>query len=118
MKKTVIILLVLASTNAFSQYKKGKGNGLYATGDNELDKGWFFGIGGTYMVPYINRSYQTTFSDTANNETQIDYIADPNGKFGLFAEVGKFRMNGKRVINYMDYALAYKWLRGGEDYTE
>ena len=116
-KKTLFIFLVVFTTTTFAQYNPGKGSGLYSTGANEIDKGWFFGIGGTYMVAYPKRTYQSTYSDTSNNITQLDYTGDPKGKFGLFAEVGKFRMNGKRVINYMDYALAYKWLRGGEDYT-
>ncbi len=118
MKKLITIILVVFTTTAFAQYKPGgKGNGLYNTGANEIDKGWFFGIGGTYMVAYPKTTYSTSVTDTANNITQFDYTGDPKGKFGLFAEIGKFRMNGRKVINYMDYALAYKWLRGGEDYT-
>ncbi len=117
MKKFLTIILLVSSTLAFAQYKPVKGSGLYSTGGNEVDKGWFFGIGGTYMVAYPKQTYQSTYTDTSNNVTQLDYTGDPKGKLGLFAEVGKFKMNGKRVVNYMDYALAYKWLRGGEDYT-
>lgn len=118
MKNFLTIIFVVAATVAFAQYKPGgKGNGLYGTGANEVDKGWFFGIGGTYMVAYPKTTYSNTITDTANNITELDFTGDPKGKFGVFAEIGKFRMNGRKVINYMDYALAYKWLRGGEDYS-
>lgn len=117
MKKTLTLLLILISLSAFSQrYKPKKGGGLYTTADNKIDKGWFFGIGGTYTVAYPKTTYNTTL-DSAGNTYNQNYIGDPKGKFGLFAEIGKFKMNGKRVINYIDYALAYKWFRGGEDYT-
>lgn len=118
MRKILIIALLITTSASFGQsYKPKKGGGLYSTGDNKVDKGWFFGIGGTYTVAYPKTTYNTTFTDSIGNSYDQNYIGDPKGKFGLFAEIGKFKMNGKRVINYMDYALAYKWLRGGEDYT-
>lgn len=117
MRKTLTISLICIVTSAFGQYKPPKGNGLYGTGANEVDKGWFFGIGGTYMVAYPKETYNYSETDTANNTTTFDFTGDPKGKFGLFAEIGKFRMNGRKVVNYLDYALAYKWLRGGEDYN-
>lgn len=117
MKKNLIILLLLVTTTCFGQYKPKKGGGLYSTGANEIDKGWFFGIGGTYTVAYPKETYNTSFTDSLNNNYEQTYTGDPKGKFGLYAEIGKFRMNGRKVINYMDYALAYKWFRGGEDYT-
>lgn len=118
MKKTFTLFLIVTAISAFGQqYKPKKGGGLYSTGANEVDKGWFFGIGGTYMVAYPKTTYNTTFSDSIGNTYDQNYIGDPKGKFGLFAEIGKFKMSGRKVVNYMDYALAYKWLRGGENYT-
>lgn len=117
MNKIFTLIVLCSCSLAYAQkYPGGKGSGLYGTGDNEVDKGWFFGIGATYMFPYLKETYEQAFTDTSGNNIELDYMAKPTGKFGLYAEIGKFRMNGRRVINYMDYALAYKWLRGGENY--
>ena len=118
MKKTLTIIICLFALSAFSQtYKPKKGGGLYGTGKDQIDKGWYFGLGATYMLGYNNEENSTSYNDTLNNTYDNKYIGDPKGKFGLFAEVGLFRMNDKKFINYMDYGLAYKWFRGGEDYT-
>ena len=118
MKKTLTIITCLIAVSAFSQtYKPKKGGGLYSTGGNQIDKGWYFGLGATYMWAYKNEEKEVTTTDSLNNNYRNNYLGDPKGKFGLFAEVGLFRMNDKKVINYMDYGLSYKWFRGGEDYT-
>jgi len=118
MKKILTILLILISLSAYSQqYKPGKGGGLYSTGQDQIDKGWFFGIGGTYMLGYLNETTELSFTDSLSNTYDQKYTGDPKGKFGLYAEIGKFKMNNRKVINYHDFALAYKWFRGGEDYT-
>jgi hypothetical protein len=118
MKKTLLIFLILTTLSAFSQqYKPGKGGGLYSTGQDQIDKGWFFGIGGTYMLGYLNETNDYTFTDSLGNLYDQKYTADPKGKFGLYFELGKFKMNDRKFINYHDFALAYKWFRGGEDYT-
>ena len=81
---TIIFSLTL-STGFAQKYKPGKsGGGLYSTGGNEVDKGWFFGIGGTYMVAYPKTTYSTSVTDTANNTTQYNFTGDPKGKFGLY----------------------------------
>lgn len=108
-------------------YKPGnKSGGLYSTKDDRLDKGWFIGVGATYMLPY-NR--ETTTIETTDSITGVKYTdfyaAQPKNtfsksfttQFGPFLEVGKFKMTGKRFINYMDYGLSYKWYRGGENFS-
>ncbi|MCO6498941.1 MAG: hypothetical protein J5I47_01005 [Vicingus serpentipes] len=118
MKKIFLIISCLIAVSAFSQtYKPKKGGGLYSTGKDQIDKGWYFGLGATYMLGYNNEKSDVTYNDTLSNTYNNKYIGDPKGKFGLFAEVGLFRMNDRKVINYMDYGLAYKWFRGGENYT-
>lgn len=118
---TKIFLLLLAITSSAvlnaQTYKPGKSGGLYRTGDEKLDKGWFFGIGLTYMLPYLKESETINFTDTLNQTFTQDYTATPTGKIGLFAEIGKFKINNKRIINYHDFGLSYKWFRGGEDFT-
>ena len=116
MKKLLIIPTLLITLTAFSQYKPGKGGGLYSTGQNNVDKGWFFGVGLTYMAGYNDEVTTIDSTDVANNMHSYQYTGDPKGKFGLFAEIGKFKMNDKRFINYIDYGLSWKWFRGDEDY--
>ncbi|TXB65380.1 hypothetical protein FRY74_08125 [Vicingus serpentipes] len=120
MKKLLLPFLLILSISLFSQtYGPGKkGGGLYRTGADKLDKGWFFGIGGTYMLPYLKQSETIDFTDTLNQTFTQDYTAKPTGKFGLFLEIGKFKINGKRIFNYQDYGLSYKWFRGGENFAQ
>lgn len=115
MKKLLIIPILLVTITAVGQYKPQKGGGLYRTGDEKVDKGWYFGLGLTYTAAYSNNT--ANFSDTLNPALSYQYIADPKGKFGALAEVGMFKMTEKRFINYRDFGLTWKWLRGGEDYT-
>jgi len=117
MKKYIIIPILLIAVTAFSQYKPKKTGGIYRTGKDKIDKGWYFGLGATYMFAYNTETAELDSTDALNNTYKKKYSADPNGKFGLYAEIGKFKMNNKRFINYTDFGLAYKWFRGGEDYT-
>lgn len=117
-KTCLFTLVIVISTTLNAQtYKPGKSGGLYRTGDEKLDKGWFFGIGLTYMLPYLEQSETINFTDTLNQTFTQNYTATPTGKIGLFAEIGKFKINNKRIINYHDFGLSYKWFRGGEDFT-
>jgi len=126
MKKILIIPFLLITLSVFSQYKPGKSGGLYRTGDEKLDKGWYLGIGATYMMPYSQISETIEFTDSLGNTFTQKYTAQPKTtfgesfttQFGLFAEIGRFKMTGKRLINYSDYGLAYKWFRGLEDFSQ
>jgi len=116
--KYSLLVVFIIPLMVFSQYKPGKaGGGLYSTGDEQVDKGWFFGLGLTYMWAYNNETTTIDSTDAASNTYKHKYIGDPKGKFGAFLEVGFFKMNGKRFINYRDFGLSWKWFRGGEDYT-
>ncbi|MBL4593582.1 MAG: hypothetical protein JKX68_07185 [Flavobacteriales bacterium] len=116
--KYSLLVLIVIPLMAFSQYKPGKaGGGLYNTGQNNVDKGWFFGVGLTYMWAYNNVKEEITV-DSLNTTYTNKYIGDPKGKFGLFAEVGLFKMTDRKFINYRDFGLSWKWFRGGEDYTD
>ena len=117
----------LQSLNA-QTYKPGNNSGgLYRTGDEKLDKGWFLGVGATYMLPYNRVTEYTQHTDSITNTTYSEsYAAQPKTTFsesfstqiGLFLEVGKFKMNEKRIINYTDYGISYKWFRGGENFSQ
>ena len=116
--KYSLLTLTLIPLLLFSQYKPGKaGGGLYNTGQNAVDKGWYFGLGITYMWAYNNENSQIDSTDLLNNTYSYKYTADPCGKIGLFAELGLFKMNDRNFINYRDFGIAWKWFRGGEDYS-
>jgi len=127
MKKILIIPILFLSLTVLSQYKPGKnGGGLYSTGQNSIDKGWFFGVGLTYMMPYSPVSESISVYDSLTNTTTTNnYLAQPKTSFaksfttqlGPFLEIGKFKMNDRKIINYIDYSVSWKWFRGGEDYT-
>ncbi|HRP60906.1 MAG TPA: hypothetical protein PK833_11585, partial [Vicingus sp.] len=96
-RSILILSILLGSTTLTAQtYKPGKSGGLYRTGDEKLDKGWFFGIGLTYMLPYLEQSETINFTDTLNQTFTQNYTATPTGKIGLFAEIGKFKINSRR----------------------
>ena len=117
--KYSLLTAILIPLLVFSQYKPGKaGGGLYNTGQNSVDKGWYFGLGITYMWAYNNEKSEVSITDTLNDTYTNKYLADPFGKLGLFAEVGLFKMNDRKFINYRDFGVAWKWFRGGEDYTD
>lgn len=128
MKKSLFIPILLITITTFGQYKpNGKGNGLYGIGGDAVDKGWYFGIGLTYMMPYSPYKDIISVTDSLTKTTSTkSYLAQPKNSFGKsfttqlgpMLEIGKFKMNSKRFINYIDYGLSWKWFRGGEDYTE
>tara|TARA_B100000809_G_scaffold261477_1_gene310480 strand:+ start:1193 stop:2005 length:813 start_codon:yes stop_codon:yes gene_type:complete len=115
MKKLLIIPILLITITAVGQYKQPKGSGLYNYSKEKVDKGWYFGIGATYMAAYNN--YNLELTDSATSVVNESYVADPKGKFGALAEIGMFKMTDRKFINYRDFGLTWKWFRGGEDYT-
>jgi len=115
MKKLLIIPILLITITVVAQYKQPKGNGIYNYGKEKVDKGWYFGLGLTYMAAYNNVTAE--FTDTLNPTTSYKYIADPKGKFGALAEIGMFKMTERKIINYRDFGLTWKWFKGGEDYS-
>ena len=116
MKKLLILPILLITITVVGQYKQPKGSGLYNYSKEKVDKGWYFGLGLTYMTAYNN--YNLEFTDTLNPAIDYKYIADPKGKFGALAEIGMFKMTERKFINYRDFGLSWKWFRGGEDYTQ
>ena len=113
----ILIPMFLISLVTYAQnYNPNKGGGLYGTGSAEVDKGWYFGVGGTYTIAYSTVTSVFDSTDASNNTHSNLFTADPYGKFGLSGEIGLFKMTDKKIINYIDFGLAYKWFRGGEDY--
>ena len=54
-----------------------------------------------------------------NDSTEKDDNVNPNGRIALYLEAGRYQIfyNGGRILNYMDYSLAYKRLSGTEKYN-
>jgi len=112
MKKLLIIPFLLITLLAFSQYKPKKTGGLYRTGQDKIDKGWYFGIGTTYMLGYNTEKVTITTADTLNNVYDNKYFGDPKGKFGLFGVNVGYRFDQSEKFFYvnglglnLDYAI-------------
>jgi hypothetical protein len=76
--------------------------------------GFYIGPGFTYTLPR-DRGERELF-----NSADTSYMADhnPEGRFGLYLEAGWFHATRDPVLlDYWDVGLAYKNLRGYEEYT-
>ncbi len=77
--------------------------------------GFYFAPGITYTLPRFNDEEETVFK---NADTTYTALFDPNGKIGLYLEAGWFISTRDPIIlDYWDFGLAYKQLKGTEDYT-
>lgn len=77
--------------------------------------GWYWGPGITYSLPTPSK-HTKSFKDSQDNPFDVDF--DPSGKFGLYLEGGRYKiLQYSYLFKYMDYGLAYKWLRGTEDFS-
>ncbi len=114
MKKILTLLLIiagihLAAQNRNNNVKLGKE---YGKGVKTIAKGWYWGVGLTFMQPYLKEKY-----DSLNTPLSIQYEAAPKGKFGATAEIGFFKMTNRKIINYRDLGLRWKWFRAGENFS-
>lgn len=77
--------------------------------------GWMFSPGLTWMGTRLKNSTDTLLH---SNDTSLTARFDPGGRLGVYLEFGRFHImyEGGTVINYIDYSLAFKTLRGKEKY--
>ncbi|CAG0950954.1 hypothetical protein FLAV_00194 [Flavobacteriales bacterium] len=85
--------------------------------------GWLFGIGPTYMLAYPGDKDEivSNLTDTAGSSVILsnNYDALPRGRFGLMAELGWFHsFRRPKGIEYIDFGLSYKMLRGSEKFIQ
>jgi len=77
-------------------------------------KGWIVAPGATYMLTtFVKRNKTLVENDS------LSYTAGlkPTGKVGLYLEGGRYRiLQYSKLVKYIDYGLAYKWLRGKEKF--
>ena len=104
------LFALLFTLPVFGQYMTNRKNRALVDFKQYKYGGWMISPGLTYMYPsrvkYLNDS------------TEKDDNVNPNGRIALYLEAGRYQIfyNGGRILNYMDYSLAYKRLSGTEKY--
>lgn len=77
--------------------------------------GWYWGPGLTYPLS-IPLNHSKTFTDPLDNPFDVSF--KPSGKIGIYLEGGRYRiLQYSYLFKYLDYGLAYKWLRGQEGFS-
>ncbi len=144
-RKYFLLLFVFLPFFVFSQNKKKpnkKTRQEYGHGQEYLNKnkkrndfdvfpletkyrlgGWLFGIGPTYMLAYPGDKDDVVSNTTDTAGAAViksnNYDASPRGRFGVMAELGWFHsFRRPRGIEYIDFGLSYKMLRGAEKFSE
>jgi len=84
--------------------------------DGKMRRGGFYIAPGiTYTLPRFKDKEETVFQHA---DTTYTALFNPKGKFGLYLEAGWFQATRDPVIlDYWDFGLAYKQLRGAEAFT-
>ncbi len=116
------LLLSLLGNDVFSQESKRARKQRTGRKNSELVdfsgryklSGWHFAPGVDYTLTRFKNTEETLID---RNDTLFNGTFDPNGKFGLYLEVGRYRLFKYGVLfNYMDYSLAYKAIKGTENF--
>jgi hypothetical protein len=77
--------------------------------------GFYFAPGITYALPRFTDNEEEVFR---NADTSYTALFDPEGKIGLYLEAGWFHAtNDPIILDYWDFGLAYKQLKGAEAFT-
>lgn len=116
LKRTILILgFICVNISVFSQYK-------YKTGHTELVRfngatklaGWNVAPGVTWMGC---RFRNTSDAIMTQGDTSYNVTFNPSGRFGLYLEAGRHKIfEYGKIFHYMDYGIAYKGLRGKEEF--
>ncbi len=110
------ILLVCVQAESMAQsINRKKNRGIFPTFGNYDKKGWVFSPLFTYTLPpFSNASETIPINDAQSYE--VDYTAV--GRIGLGVEAGRFyAVETSRLINYYDFTLGFKNIRGVERYS-
>lgn len=77
--------------------------------------GFYFAPGLTYTLPRFKDAEEQVFQ---RGDTSYTTTYDPNGRFGLYLEAGvSWYMRDPVIFDYLDMGIAYKNLRGAENYA-
>lgn len=124
---TLGFILFLSSLDGQTLYKqKKKRKDFFGKAENPNDKvrpiGIQFQIGPTYTFTRTKNDYVQGADSLAN---RFRYLQDPNGRLGIFAEIGLVHFNMKdpkikkfgRIVDYIDYGVGFKLFGGRETTT-
>ena len=109
----LLVLMVLPATaQRFSQRKRPD---IIPLEGQARRGGFYFAPGVTYTLTRGKNPEEEVFRA---GDTSYTAVYDPNGRPGLYLEAGWFYLTRNPVIlDYWDFGLAYKNLRGNESYT-
>jgi len=114
MRLIVALLFLCFTVGSFAQ-----GGGLYSRkhlplvdfGGRYKMSGWLIEPGATWDM--------TRFRNPEEQYNDQTIKVNPGGKIGAYLGIGRYNFfyEGGRFINYLDYSVAYKMLRGKEEIT-
>lgn len=123
MRFLIIFILLVFTNQCFSQESKRERKRRTGRKSTELVdfsgryklSGWHFAPGVDYTLTRFTNEEETLLE---RNDTLYTGTFDPGGKFGLYFEVGRYHLFKYGVLfNYLDYSLAYKAIKGTEEFT-
>lgn len=116
MKKSLtFVFFFLFAITSFSQkiYQRKKEPLVDLNGHYKLG-GWQFAPGLTYTLTRFKNKEETLYNA---NDTLYNTTFDPGGRLGLYFEFGRYKIFKYGTwINYMDYSLAFKQIKGKEKF--
>lgn len=132
MKWIVSVVVLCMTVTAFGQRDLNPRNGKKMFGGAQSYKdynlyGIQFQLGATYLMNRLNNGEQA--ADVSSNGFRGNYVHDPIGKLGAYAEIGMFHFPKKSIgirfsektrislFNYFDWGIGFKYFRGAEDLT-
>lgn len=110
----LIFIMMIAANSLQAQYmSKGELEPLWPLQIQYKESGWFFAPGLTRTLTNGNHNGTLEFEENPD----IDYRAEPTGKWGVFLEVGRYKLlQNWRYFEHFDYSLAFKQLKGREHF--
>ena len=112
------LFVILFTVPAVGQYMTNRKNRALVDFKQYKYGGWMISPGLTYMYP----SRVKYLADSTEDPIKYgkDPNVNPNGRIALYIEAGRYQIfyNGGRILNYMDYSLAYKRLSATEKYFD
>lgn len=116
MRAAVLFLGLLFAGSLVAQGIYGRKKPEIFPTDGKMRRGGFYVAPGlTYTLTRFKDEEQELFNHADSSYTAL---FDPNGKFGLYLEAGWFHAtNDPVILDYWDFGLAYKQLRGNEQFA-
>lgn len=107
----VAILFTACSSNAQFMVQ-GEFDPLWPLQLQYKESGWFFAPG---MTRTFTNGPHTELMETEDGD-KFEYDATPTGKYGVFLEVGRYKLLKDDVFffEHLDYSLAFKQVKGRE----